>query len=119
MKDRIELNGIWYVREQLEKGPEPQADPVHYIGTVWEFDDYSINVIRIKREDGSLYDGFNMEITHKKTKEVEYIDNDRFILGLMAGEVSNPGDAETLDKDLRDCIIYVGNKLVDMGYFKH
>ena len=67
-KDRVQIDGVWYVREdqaQLDAVLE-DFDPTGFEGYVVENDEVCFEATRIKRDDDSFYDGcVDIKYTHK------------------------------------------------------
>ena len=76
MKDRIQIDGVWYIKENKQ---EP-LDIIFYDGAVYEDDDYCIEAHRNK-ESKWIY----LEIYDKNTGKKEYIDNEDYIKGVING----------------------------------
>ena len=93
-KDRVQIDGVWYVREdqaQIEAVLE-DFDPTGFEGYVVENDEVCFEATRIKRDDGSFYDGcVDIKFTHKvgarKDWVEDYWDNATWMLGVLN---SNP-----------------------------
>jgi hypothetical protein len=86
MKDRIQIDGVWYVRE-LEPEPETEFLDVQIhtsISVHYENDDYSWEAISLIKDDGSQYDGFDIKFTNKNIKpwKDDYWDNMKWIKGV-------------------------------------
>ena len=69
MKNRIEIDGIWYTRED-NTTPEviPQLEPsISYEGLVFESDLYCFEVTRLRDDAGNFYDKHcDIKFTDKK-----------------------------------------------------
>ena len=64
--DRIQINGVWYVRETLEE--EEQVDAVFYQGCVAENDKYCFDATRLKEDSKE----FDIKVTYKKGSRSEW-----------------------------------------------
>ena len=68
MEDRIEVNGVWYIKEDVatskfEKVTISQLEPgIKYDGFVFESNLYAFDCTRIYDEDGNLYKDGNVSI---------------------------------------------------------
>lgn len=96
MEDRIEINGVWYIREDLVESSESNSDLeiTDFLGSVCETDDYSWEASKIYRdiESNEFYnDDINIKFYDKKLKEEEYWDNCQWMRNLLNG------DKETID----------------------
>jgi hypothetical protein len=108
MENRIEINGVWYVREGAMP---PQGiilsskDVTHYNGVVYETDTLCLEASRIYMdyEMGSIHTDVVIEVTFKtpgtpmKDWKKEYWDSMAFFLGVLDGDVDS---LASLDKDL-------------------
>ena len=95
MKDRIEVNGVWYIKENTIVQPTiSQLDSgVKYDGMVFESDLYSFDCTRVYDEDGNLYKDGNVSvkftdksITHDIDKFQEHWDNVDWMRALLINE---------------------------------
>ena len=64
MEDRIEVNGVWYIKEESDvESTISQLEPgVRYDGFVFESNLYAFDCTRIYDEDGNLYKDGNVSI---------------------------------------------------------
>ncbi len=62
MKDRIEVNGVWYIKEDTIVQPTiSQLEPgIKYDGFIFESNLYAFDCTRIYDEDGNLYKDGNV-----------------------------------------------------------
>lgn len=77
MKDRIQIDGIWYIKENKQ---EP-LDIIFYDGAVYENDYYCIEASRNKE-----YNSISVEVTYKNTGKKEYIDNEEYLKYVIKGD---------------------------------
>ena len=107
MKERIQINGIWYVRENTI--PEVEIDPnetTNTLGCVWESGEWCFEataILRDKFEDLSdIYNnGITIDITDKRNldrdKWIEHdCDNTNWLLGILEGDDESMLDAEEM-----------------------
>jgi len=66
MENRIEINGVWYVRE--ESAAEENLDITEFQGCVYETDKYCWEATRILKYDDKYYDDIDIKFTDKRTK---------------------------------------------------
>jgi predicted adenine nucleotide alpha hydrolase (AANH) superfamily ATPase len=78
MKDRIQIDGVWYVKENK---PAP-LDIIFYDSAVYEDNDYCIEASRDKESLKYI----NIEVIDKKTNTKEYIDNKDYLKDVMNGD---------------------------------
>ena len=96
MQNRIQIDGVWYIREQQE--PEVQIDVTRFKGIVAESDKYCFEATKIK--DGSVpgkyYDGCDIEFTDKRVKpwKTDLWDNNAWMRGVLD---NNPESLAELD----------------------
>jgi len=95
MEDRIQINGVWYKRE--EEAPVFESAPVvldvtNYIGKVAESGLYRFKAERIYQDgfdNDKLYPGVDIEFTDKSTNGVwktEYWDNSTWMIDILNDE---------------------------------
>ena len=84
MQNRIQIDGVWYVREQE---PEVQLNITRFKGMVTESDKYCFEANRIQKTEWppEYYDGVDIEFTDKRSKpwKTEQWDNDAWIKGVL------------------------------------
>ena len=106
MKDRIEVNGVWYIKENTIVQPTiSQLEPgTKYDGMVFESDLYVFDCTRVYDEDGNLYKDGNVSvkftdksITHDIDKFQEHWDNVDWMNGVLDGD---EGSIETAMESL-------------------
>ena len=83
MENRIQINGTWYVKEdttniQPETSKFDAALATHFEGYVYETTDYCWEATRIYK-DKEFHNGVSIKFANKKTEEVEYWDNERWM----------------------------------------
>lgn len=85
--DRVEINGVWYVREdvQVEKQEgfnfiEMELDPTHTEDLIYEDGRYLLEYSIIKNP--GICKMCSLEIKDKLTEQSEYWDNENFLIGL-------------------------------------
>ena len=77
MKDRIQIDGVWYIKENK---PAP-LDIIFYDGAVYEDDDYCIEASRNKE-----CKWIDIEVLDKNTGKKEYIDNKEYLEYVIKGD---------------------------------
>ena len=96
MQNRIQIDGVWYVREQQE--PEVQLSITRFKGMVTESDKYCFEAALIKDDDvpGKYYDGVDIEFTDKRSRpwKVEQWENNTWMNGVLD---NNPESLSELD----------------------
>ena len=100
MEDRIEINGVWYIKEDVaaskfEKVTISELEPgIRYDGFVFESNLYAFDCTRIYDEDGNLYKDGNVSIKFTDKSVVnaikeyqEHWDNVDWMNGILENEV--------------------------------
>ena len=92
MENRIEINGVWYVKEDTTEKeidfPGIPEDPTFFQGVVWEDDRYCFEVHRLTEEDGYASGGdcliqYTIKVGPKDEWENDMIDSITFMKGLF------------------------------------
>ena len=96
MEDRIEVDGVWYIKEEVvtskfEKLWISELEPgIKYDGFVFESNLYAFDCTRIYDEDGNLYKDGNVSIkftdksiVHDIEKFQEHWDNEVWMNGII------------------------------------
>lgn len=123
MKDRIQINGVWYVKE--DSAPEPtypifcEDDITWFQGCTYETDDYCWEVTKIQIEENKYHNGVNIKFTNKTTKETQHWDNDMWLMGVFDGD---EGDLKLAREDMNEegvqTFQWFLGVLVDKGWLK-
>jgi hypothetical protein len=101
MEDRIQINGVWYVKEEeldtveyVEPTISKLDSGVKYDGMVFESDLYAFDCTRIYDDDGCLYKDGNVSIkftdksvVHDIEKFQEHWDNEAWMQGVIEDDV--------------------------------
>jgi len=106
--DRIEVNGFWYVKEELVPKKHIEIDPTHAESYVVENDDFCFEASRIFKEDGSFYDDCSIQCTDKRFENrkdwtVDYWDNNCWMNNVLNNdpdswkELPDMGPKENMD----------------------
>ena len=98
MQNRIQIDGVWYIREQQE--PEVQLDITRFKGMVTESDKYCFEATLIKDDDvpGKYYDGVDMEFTDKRSKpwKTDSWDNNTWMNGVLDNDPESLSELDHL-----------------------
>ena len=111
MENRIEINGVWYVREDAITDPLDHLEAEEMELTFseeccYETDKYSFVASRIRRYGGDeFYPNIAIEFTDKRsgdrdTWKEEYWDNNNWFKGILYG---NSDSIESLDEETDLC----------------
>jgi hypothetical protein len=85
MKNRIKIDGVWYVREK-EMSDLLVTKTQEYL---YEAEGYEFKFFKIYKDDGvTFYPSPSLDITNHTTKESEYWDNDEYLRDYEAEECS-------------------------------
>lgn len=106
MEDRIQVNGIWYVRE-TDAIPDlvsittiDEFDVTRSLRRVWENDDYAFEANILLAPDGTeLEDTWGdcwIVLTIKHTDEEHSIDNPTWMLGVLDGDSGSMKEANKM-----------------------
>jgi len=79
MQDRIEINGVWYVREQ----PKKEIEVLYFEGAETTTDNWEWKATRLQKEDGSFYKDISIKVVNLKTKAVDEWDNAEWYISLL------------------------------------
>lgn len=107
MEDRIQVNGVWYVKEttkavseSLEIEDIDEFDVTRSLGRVWENDDWAFEAKILLAPDGTeLEDTWGdcwITITDKHGDEEHDIDNPRWMLGVFEGDPESMEEANNM-----------------------
>jgi hypothetical protein len=83
-QDRIQVNGVWYVRETAALAPI-ELDPTEFEGIVVEDDKFCFEATRIRRDSGGFYDDIDMKFIDKRVKpfKEEHWDSNAWMKGIL------------------------------------
>jgi hypothetical protein len=123
MKDRIQIDGVWYVRE-LETEPKTEFLDVEIntsLSAHYENEDYSWEAIRMYKDDNeTFYEDFDVKFTDKNTKpwKEEYWDNVVWIEGVYKNDPHSIMEAkESMDNNGLKHFRSFLNELKKLGWF--
>lgn len=96
MKDRIKINGEWYVRES--HADEIEWDVTLFNGRVYESSLYCFEANQGIGDDGSVFDECTIEVTDKREKpwKVEYVDNMNWAVGVLDNNPESMNEAKEM-----------------------
>lgn len=88
MENRIEINGVWYVREDQQQEEPIVLDLLNFEGCGVEDTNYYWEATRMYKDDGSLYDGIDIKFTDKRSKpwKEEHWDNNLWMKAIYNNE---------------------------------
>ena len=111
--DRIQINGVWYVKEDQQQEDLIKLDIVNYHGCVVENDEFVIKATKLYDEAGDrYYDALNIKFTDKRDKPWKEEEWDNIVW--FGGVLNN--DPESIE-----LISYIGPKGVKFlqAFLKH
>ena len=130
MENRIEINGVWYVREEtindsLDHLDEEEMDFTFTEECIYENDNYCFVASRIKKDDSEeFYDTLDIKFTDKRDSDrtewtTEHWDNNSWFRGILE---NNPESLEHLrevlcDKGVKQFKMFL-RKLVEFKWLK-
>ena len=129
--ERIEINGVWYVRENSVKSKPKfedtiEIDAIHYEALLFETDDYVFDVSRMYRDDDeTFFDSLAVKFTDKRNANrdmwnEEFWDNDNFLLGVLNDDEESLSSArESLCSRGIAELKFVVKQLIERGWLKN
>jgi hypothetical protein len=86
-QDRIQIDGVWYVRETVALAPI-KLNPTEFEGIIVEDNNFCFEATRILRDYGGYYDDINIKFTDKRIKpwKEENWDNNIWMKGVLNNE---------------------------------
>ena len=86
--ERININGVWYVREDsLQEKEEKDIEIYNYVGCNCETSDYSWEATRhLKGDNETFYDEIFIKFTDKRKKIEDYWDSMAFFRGVLEND---------------------------------
>jgi len=69
MQDRIQINGVWYVREDISKEEEKDIEVTYSMSCHYENDDYVWEATRLMKDDEISY---YPDIDRNKFDEIDF-----------------------------------------------
>lgn len=124
--DRIEINGVWYVREDSQPTqPEDsiEIEEIHTEALTFETDECCFEVSRMYQDDDvTFFDGVDIQFTDKRPSDrtdwtVDYWDNDKFLIGVLNNNPESLADArESLSERGISELKYVVRRLIERGW---
>jgi|688.fasta_scaffold360488_1 hypothetical protein len=92
MEDRILINNVWYVREDLIEDAIKEIYTTDFLGCIYETENYSWEATRLFKDDReNFYDDFHIEFINKslKKQEPEIWDSMAWIEGVYNNDPSS------------------------------
>ena len=95
MEDRIEINGVWYVREAEQDLDE--GDVTEFKGCVYETDEYCWEATKLLKYDDKYYDEIDIKFTDKSNKPwlSDHWDSNVWMKGVLRNDPESIKEAKT------------------------
>jgi hypothetical protein len=122
MQDRIEINGVWYIREDLADKQE-EVELSFSLEAMYENDKYCWEATRLYKENSQtdFYDDIDIKFSDKREKpwKEEHWDNNSWMKGVMNNDPESLKDArESMCEDGIKSFKLFLNKLQEEGWLK-
>jgi hypothetical protein len=123
MQDRIEINGVWYIREDLANTQEEDLELSFSLQAMYEDGKYYWEATRLYKENSQthFYDDIDLKFTDKRIKpfKEEHWDNNSWMKGVMNNDPESLKDArESMCADgIKTFQIFL-KKLQEEGWLK-
>jgi hypothetical protein len=123
MEERIQVNGVWYVRETNPTPEIKEKDITFSMERTWESSDWCFVATVIMKDDAETLDDHYpdpyIKITDKRSDDrkdwiEDEVDNPEFMFGVLEGNPDSMGDAnEMFDKqgleEFRAFLLYLNS----------
>ncbi len=103
-KDRIQIDGVWYVREDNQNDEPINLDVVETQGFLVENDNFCYAATRIGNDKGGFYEGVDIKVTDKRHKpwKEDHWDNNNWMRGILEYDSQSWKELPDLDgNDIR------------------
>lgn len=128
MEDKIQINGVWYVREDTKVDTKPERRKIedheitNFMGCVYENDKYCWEATFLFKDDNrTLYGDVDIKFTDKRTRpfKEDNWDNNTWLLGVLKNDEFSMVDArDSMDEDGIETFKAFLTKLVEKGWLK-
>ena len=122
MEDRIEINGVWYVREDntvpsKNKEEEFEFDIVHTKEAIIETDEFLITGTVLENQEDGTFSMPSVDIKFKNSdRDDEYWDNDLFLIGIATGDVKYLDMINEESELLKEAVITIAKRMLELGW---
>ena len=84
-QNRIQINGVWYIREDQAQENLIELDPIKFEGVVVEDNNFCFEATRILRDSGDPYDDIDIKFTDKRIEpfKEEHWDSNSWMRGIL------------------------------------
>jgi hypothetical protein len=123
MQDRIEINGVWYIREDLANTQEEDLELSFSLQAMYENDKYYWEATRLYKENyqTDFYDDIDIKFSDKREKpwKEEHWDSNQWFKEVMNNDPESLKDArESMCEDGIKTFKLFLNKLQEEGWLK-
>jgi hypothetical protein len=103
-KDRIQIDGVWYVREDSQNDESINLDVVETQGFFVEDDNFCYEATRMGNDKGGFYEDVDIKVTDKRQKpwKEDHWDNNNWMRGILERNPDSLKELSDLDgNDIR------------------
>ena len=107
MEDRIQINGVWYKREEPKiETPKYEINDLNvtkHLSYSFESTDFCFEAIRLYKDEGeTFFDSIDIEFTDKRVKpwKTDFWDNPSWFKGILDNDPEALNDEDGTIKDL-------------------
>ena len=85
IKDRIQIDGVWYVKEDNQKDEPIELDVIETHVCLVENTNFCYEATRMIKEEGVFYDDIDIKVTDKREKpwKEDHWDNNNWMRGVL------------------------------------
>jgi hypothetical protein len=109
-KDRIQIDGVWYVKEDNQNDEPIKIDVIETHGCVVENTNFCYEATRMFKEEGGFYEGIDIKVTDKRQKpwKEEIWDNNNWMRGILEYDSQSWKELPDLEsKDIKFLISFL------------
>jgi hypothetical protein len=120
MQDRIQINGVWYVREDISQ--QEDIEVTYSMSCHYETKDYFWEATRLLEDDGlAYYPDIDIKFTDKRTKpwKEDHWDSNLWMIGVMNNDPDSMKDAREsmCEQGIKEFKLFL-KKLEEEGWLK-
>ena len=121
MQDRIEINGVWYIREDLANNQVEDFELSFALQAMYEDDKYVWEATRLYKDNSqtSFYEDIDIKFTDKRVKpcKEDHWDSNEWMKGVMNNDPESMTDAKEsmCDDGVKTFKLFL-NKLKEEGW---
>lgn len=115
MEDRIEINGVWYVREEhIEEKEDFTFEIIESREIMIETESFIMEGVVL--EDNGKTSMPSIDIKYKNGMEGECWDREKFLVGLAQCDRESLHKIRDYSEELKSAAIYISRLMVDKGW---